>query len=505
MSRSVPLRPAVRLAAATLAILCLPAAAPEAAAQEGPDASATRAEDPPELVLYADGRLLARESLRLDVPRGSGTVTWTDAPDRLDPASLSLTFSGPRPPEVLETVHRPPATGAGAALDGLAGRGITVRTRGGTVHRGRLISASGGVLTLRTGEGTDAGVVVVPEDRVESYRLPGLPPGFRTRPAVVWTLRAEEGGRRRAEVAYLADGTGWDAEYVARLAPAADRMSFTGRAVLRNGTDRTWERAAVKLVAGEVGREEEGARPQVMAARAAEAGDVSVERRAVGDFHVYELPRPVTLEAGATVRTPLLRAAAVDVRRLYWAESGTPGRWPPPRPMTSPGFGPDREEEHVAVVLALANREAAGLGRPLPAGRIRVYRRDEDGGLLLAGADRIGDTPAGDSLHLRTGRAFDVVRERTVTAFRRPTARSMEEDVRVVLRNAKEETVTVRVVEQLARWTEWEVVDPRIDGASSVPRRLDAGRVLWSVPVPAGGSAELTYTARYRWAPQDER
>ncbi len=472
----------------------------------------------PELAIYADDRALVREGLRLQMAAGTDTVRWTNAPNALDPASLSLTFSGPRMPEVLETVHRPAATGPGAALSGLTGRVIAVRTEE-ELHRGRLVSSEGGAVTLRTeGEGQEGdggepgGIVVVPVDRIDSYRLPGLAPGYRAASEVAWTVRSERGGERRAEVSYLTGATGWDAEYVLQLGAEEDRLSLEGWAVLRNGTDRTWEDARVKLVAGEVGREEGGQPEMMQAVRAQADGGGGAEQRAVGDFHVYELPRPVTLEAGTTVRSLLLRAAEVPVRRTYRVEGGGTGRWPPPRPITGPGYGPDHAEEHAAVVLALANVEASGLGRPLPAGRVRVYRRDDDGGLLLAGADRIGDTPAGDSLRLETARAFDIVSERTVTDFRGPgsvrvegSLRAMEEDVRVELRNAKDEPVTVQVVERLARWTEWEVVDPRVDGASASPERLDAGRVLWRVRVPAGGSAALTYTARYTWSPEAER
>lgn len=472
----------------------------------------------PELVIYADDRALVREGLRLQMAAGTDTVRWTNAPNALDPASLSLAFSGPRMPEVLETVHRPAATGPDVALSGLIGRVIAVRTEE-ELHRGRLVSSEGGAVTLRTegegqeGDGGEPGqIVVVPVDRIDSYRLPGLAPGFRAASEVAWTVRSERGGERRAEVSYLTGATGWDAEYVLELEADEDRLSLEGWAVLRNGTDRTWEDARVKLVAGEVGRED-GARPEMMQAVRAQAdAGGGAEQRAVGDFHVYELPRPVTLEAGTTVRSLLLRAEGVPVRRTYRVEGGGTGRWPPPRPITGPGYGPDHVEEHAAVVLALANVEASGLGRPLPAGRVRVYRRDDDGGLLLAGADRIGDTPAGDSLRLETARAFDIVSERTVTDFRGPgsvrvegSLRAMEEDVRVELRNAKDEAVTVQVVERLARWTEWEVVDPRVDDASASPERLDAGRVLWRVRVPAGESAALTYTARYTWSPEAER
>ena len=81
--------------------------------------------------------------------------------------------------------------------------------------------------------------------------------------------------------------------------------------------------------------------------------------------------------------------------------------------------------------------------------------------------------------------AFDVDR----------SGRTITESFAVTLRNAKAADATVRVVEPLPRWSDWEIVE------SSVPaERQDARHAVFEVPVPAGGEARLTYTVRYRWA-----
>ena len=74
--------------------------------------------------------------------------------------------------------------------------------------------------------------------------------------------------------------------------------------------------------------------------------------------------------------------------------------------------------------------------------------------------------------------------------------RQMEERIRVLVRNAKAEPATVRVVEPLPRWSDWEIVSSNVPAAAK-----DATSASFDLAVPAGGEARITYTVRYRWAP----
>ena len=52
------------------------------------------------------------------------------------------------------------------------------------------------------------------------------------------------------------------------------------------------------------------------------------------------------------------------------------------------------------------------------------------------------------------------------------------------------------ITESLPRWSTWEMV------SSSQPfDKRNAQSVSFDVPVPADGETTLTYTVRYRWAP----
>ena len=98
---------------------------------------------------------------------------------------------------------------------------------------------------------------------------------------------------------------------------------------------------------------------------------------------------------------------------------------------------------------------------------------------------------------LAIGNVFDLSALRTREEFTLDRdGRSMVERISVVVKNAKPSAVTVRIGESLPRWSAWEMV------SSSLPfEKRNAQSVSFDVPVPAGGETTLTYTVRYRWAP----
>ena len=214
--------------------------------------------------------------------------------------------------------------------------------------------------------------------------------------------------------------------------------------------------------------------------------------RIAGEYHAYELPGTFDVVNASTERVPLFaRLSGVTCERAY---ETTPeiGLWQPPQPMIDPGFNDQTGEQPVKTTVSLENRKASGLGRALPAGRVRMF----DGRDFL-GESRLGHTPEGAEIRLEVGTVFDLTAERERTAFRVDRAgRAMTESFAVSLKNAKDIEATVVVVEPVPRWSDWEIVE------SSVPaKKRDAQRAEFAVKVPAKGEARLTYTARYRWAP----
>jgi hypothetical protein len=151
-----------------------------------------------------------------------------------------------------------------------------------------------------------------------------------------------------------------------------------------------------------------------------------------------------------------------------------------------------RYDKKVRVELEFKNSESAGLGMPLPLGKIRVYKEDVDKALEFVGEDRIDHTPKDEKVRVFLGNAFDVVGERQKVDFKKITDDVTDESYRIKLRNHKEESVEVVVVEHLYGYTEWEIRE-----ASLPYEKKDASTVEFKVSLAPDEEVVLNYTVRY--------
>ena len=372
------------------------------------------------------------------------------------------------------------------------GQTVTVEQSSGgnrQSHTGVLMAAGNG-LTLRLPDGR---VKVLSE--YSSFELPKLPQGIVNEPTLSWDIAGS--GRQDFDFAYATAGLAWRAEYQVDLSGQAKacRMDIDGAAMVVNRSGADFNGVALTLVAGQPNRapasgpmQAKGyARAEMMVADAAAPAPV-----ASGEYHAYRLPGSATLPQGSVQRLPLIDPArGIACERRYEARTQM-GDWRPPYPMIDAGYNSGNSAPAVIASLQFDNRKSDGLGVPLPAGRVRVF----DGGDLL-GEATLEHTPANKPTTLDLGTVFDLTTERTRDDFALDrSGRTMEERVTVIVRNAKTEAATVHVIEQMTRWSDWEIV------SSTVPAsKRDAQTSSFALSVPANGTAKLTYTVRYRWAP----
>jgi hypothetical protein len=134
----------------------------------------------------------------------------------------------------------------------------------------------------------------------------------------------------------------------------------------------------------------------------------------------------------------------------------------------------------VAISVEFKNNEASKLGRPLPAGRVRLFKRDTDGSIELIGEDLIDHTGKDSTI--------------TLDFKTDSKGRKMEELVRINLKNAKEVPVTVLVRESLYRGQNWNILD-----ANQKYKKVDAFRIEAPIDVPARSETNFEYRVRYTW------
>jgi hypothetical protein len=151
---------------------------------------------------------------------------------------------------------------------------------------------------------------------------------------------------------------------------------------------------------------------------------------------------------------------------------------------------------HVWVMREFVNSAANHLGMPLPKGRLRFYRRDQDGQMEFTGENQIDHTPKDETVRVYTGNAFDITGERRQTRFQSQGQYPgfTDESFEIKLRNHETEAVTVQVVEHLYRWATWAITQE-----SAAHRQIDSKTIAYDVTLQPGEERVIAYTAHYTW------
>lgn len=437
------------------------------------------------LTVYNDDLALVKERRRVDLPGGLARLSLREVAAQMRPETALLrAASGPAFTLVEQNFDFDLLTPQ-KLLEKYVGRQVTVIRPHPSTDAERRETAT----VLAAGQGT----VLRFADRIETG-VPGriafdsVPANLRDRPTLSVLLEAA-GGRQAVELSYLTGGLAWKADYVANLSADGKSLDLNGWVTLTNRSGAGFDDATLQLVAGTVNRVRQAdmrvmAMPAPAAARAKAA---EATQEALMDYHLYSFERPTSIADNQTKQLALLSAGAVSVRREYLL-AGNEYYY---RDRQAQAYGQIGQKLKPAVFLEFENK-GGQLGKPLPAGIVRVYAKDSKGAAQFVGEDRIEHTAKNEKLKLRLGEAFDITAERRQTGYRRIADNQTESSWRIELRNAKDEAVTVRVQEPMPG--DWEMV------SESQKHGKESARVAsWNVAVPADGKVVLEYAVRVKW------
>jgi hypothetical protein len=447
------------------------------------------------------GFALVRLDRELQIPRGRGTIQFSDVAALIDPTTVQfLSLTDPDGTKVLEQNFQFDLVSQDKLLSRYVDRDVSVVQRSGDGEKvidGTLVSSNDG-LVIR---GADGQVRALRE--WSSIRFGELPGGLITRPTLEWDVLSGRGGMQKARVSYQTGGITWWADYNLIFTEGADANSGfvdVGAWVsLLNQSGVQYQDAKLKLIAGDVNRVE---LPQPFRDRMFEKSMVAEAPAAAGfeekpffEYHLYTLGRPATIPNNSTKQVELFDTATrvPAKRQLVYYGGDLGGDYG--MPMMERELGPGSSTE-VDVWLTFRNDRDSGMGMPLPAGRIRVSQQDKaDGSLEFIGEDAIKHTPKDEDVRVKLGKAFDVVGERRQTDFTvNSKGRVMEEAFEVKLRNHKAQPVEVVVRETLYRWSQWTLIQQ-----SQPAVKKDARTIEFPVKVAADGEQTVTYRVRYTW------
>jgi len=448
------------------------------------------------------GYAVVRQVRDIELAQGRDELRFTDVAALIDPTTVMFeSLTDPTGTTVLEQNFQFDLVSTERLLQKFVDKPIRVdQVRGQTTESfsGTLLSTHGGVV-LKRDDGT---VQIVPHNA--GVHLPALPGGLITRPALVWNIATQRGGKQRARVSYQTGGVTWWSDYNVVFTEGRHanrcRLDVGAWVSIINQSGASYADAKLKLVAGDVHRSEVEGRSdhaKAMPANAAELRSEGFAEKAFFEYHLYTLGRPTSLPDNSTKQIELFPVARkVPCERLLVYYGRPPGHYGfLPSPATDRNYGVATNRK-VDVYLQFQNNEASRMGMPLPAGRVRVSKLDEaDQTLEFVGEDSIDHTPRNERVLLKMGSAFDVVGERRQVDFSIDTGRkTMTEQIEIRLRNQKDERVEVQVKETLYRWVNWEITS-----RSHNFRKDDARTVTFPVEVPAGEEVLVRYSVRYWW------
>jgi hypothetical protein len=446
------------------------------------------------LTIYNQGTSLVRDRRVISLDDGLVTLDFTDVTAQIDATSVTLT--APDDPEgtlVLEQNYLYDLVGTYALLKRYLEQTIEITVDDGAHFVGQLLSSDSDLI-LRLSEGQ---IATVSLGKIRDMRFPALPGGLITRPTLRWLLQSAKAGERTLELTYLSGGMNWTADYNILLAKDNASINVSGWVTLDNTSGASFTDAQVKLVAGDVKRLPE---PRVRGKVLGAASDTmyamspqQVEQRELFEYQLYEINRLVTVADKETKQVEFINVPSVPatIDYIYDPQPGFVGyanQAVTAQHMPYPTLP-------ISMYLKFSTGDKGGIGKDLPAGRIRVYQEDTDGGAVLIGENQIKHTPKGEQIALELGKAFDLVVERKQTSFHLTHKNRLEETYEIHLRNRKDTTaVQIRVHERLFRWSNWEILN------SSHPfTALDSSSIEFRVDVPPGEEVMIAYTVRYSW------
>jgi hypothetical protein len=442
---------------------------------------------------------LVRETRAMDMPTGVGQLAFTDVAAFIDPTTVSFNDLTEPGTAVLDQRFEFDLVSSEKLLERYVDRPINamVDMQGGPLKvSGTLLAARGGVLVIQR----DGGIDMVPQAS-SAITLSELPGGLRTRPTLLWNVNSPKGGRHQVRMGYQTGGLTWRSDYNITLNAANTKADMSAWVTLLNVCGRSFEKATLKLIAGDVQRVQpmnygRGGAPMMAKAMMADSEAGGFQEKTFGEYHLYTLPRPIDLPESSSEQVALFPSvSSIPVEKLLVYEGAAMAWGGGGQPIDGREFGQVGNTK-VDIYVRLVNDKASNLGMPLPAGKMRVFQRDEaDGSLEFIGEDVIKHTPRDEKVLIRLGSAFDVVGERTQSDFKVDHARrTITESFKIEIRNRKDTPVTVLVREPLYRWSNWQIT------TSSLPfEKINAGTAQFTVDAAPNAVQTLTYTVQYTW------
>lgn len=428
-----------------------------------------------DLTIYNQNLSLIREERTMSLKKGISTVVIPDIPATIDGTSLHFTsLTDANAVRVLEQNYQYDLVNQSKLLSKYLGKTIEFvrlneETKKEFTVSGKLLSNVDGIVAEVNGK-----IEVNPSGRII---LPSLPEGLISKPQLQWMVENTKEGEHKTEISYLATNLSWICNYVALINNDDNKLDLTGWVTITNNSGTSFKNAGLKLVAGDINivKKDFEIYPRYGAMEMmSKSMEPQFEQKELFEYKLYSLKRKADVNDNETKQLELTSGKNVDAKKVFIYDGAT--------------------KPKVGVYVTFKNELKAGLGIALPKGKVRVYKKDDDGKEQFIGEDEIDHTPKDEEIKLNLGNAFDIVGERKQTDRKTFGERAAEETYEIKIRNHKKEDIEIQIHEHPGGYREWE-----ISNSSDKWEKVDQNTIKFSVKVKKDGEKVVTYTIRYEW------
>lgn len=237
------------------------------------------------------------------------------------------------------------------------GKQVSIVTANGDRHKGELLSVNGNMVVLRTASKTEVVSAV-------GASFEQVPEGVASTASLVVEAHADVAGDYDFHFMYETGGITWSASHSLIYndeKSVVENWETTVSIVNNSGT--SFKKATVSLLPGKVanGEVQDGRMYAAREAAPMAAGARETVVDSLGDQTTYTLAEKTTLVEGQSRQVPLFSAQNVPVKREYFVPASHHGWY-------------SRGKQEVSIRLEVENCENNKLGKPLPAGPVKVYQ-----------------------------------------------------------------------------------------------------------------------------------
>jgi len=417
------------------------------------------------ITIYNNDLGLVKDVRSLDFKKGLNILDFDQVASKIDATSVNFRCLDDKNVAVLEQNFLYDLVSTEALLKRFLGKNIEVVGEDDKRYKGELLSYdSRNVILSETGG--------------------SLPEGLILKPTLRWQIESAKSGSKKCEVSYLTGGINWKADYVAVVSKDDDNLDLSAWVTINNTSGTTYRNAKLKLVAGDVHRVQGPRRPGEFRREnisMAKGGAPQFEEEAFFEYHLYTLNRPATINDKEIKQLSLFPPVQTKVKKVYLFDA-----------QQRYYFRGDKAGTKIKVNLEFENSEKAGMGMPLPKGKLRVYKEDSQKALQFVGEDLIDHTPKDEKVRVYLGDAFDITGSRKVIDREDLGDNHYRESYEIALKNHKDKDIVVTVVEHPQGWREWNITRNSQDY-----RKVDNYKIEFDIAVAADGETKLTYTIQY--------